>query len=184
MHLVARHLDAVDLHRHVVRRGRLHPLEIERAADENAGDLRERRGQLGRRVGRVIRGIRRARHPAGLRHVVQRDLVVIQVSGIPGVRERDAHDRHLDPHRHDLGDRRGTARVIVAVRIAPAEQRIAARASRLSVGREQDVLLLVAGQRRQVLRRLAQRGRDRRPVPQAEVVGRVLNDLDPVEVRP
>ena len=68
--------------------------------------------------------------------------------------------------------------MIVGVGIAAAEQRIAARAGRLSVGREQDVLLLVARQRRQVLRRLAQRRRDRRPVPQAEVVRRVGDDLD------
>ena len=35
-------------------------------------------------------------------------------------------------------------------------------------------LLLVARERRQVERGLAERGRDRRPVPEAEVVGRVL----------
>src|SRR4029077_13391811 len=48
--LVARNLDAVDLHGDVVRRRRLHAFEVERAADEDAGDLRERGGELGRRV--------------------------------------------------------------------------------------------------------------------------------------
>src|SRR5262245_19143201 len=142
--LVARHLDAVDLHGHVFRRRWLHPFEVERAADDDAGDLRKRGREVGGGTGGVVGRIHRAGHAARLCHVVQRDLVLLQLGRIPGLRERDADDRHLDAHGRDFGDRGGAAREIVGVGVAAAEQRVAARAGRLPVGREQDDLLLVA----------------------------------------